>query len=235
MIKAVLFDLDGTLLDRDTSVKKFVEDQHTRLSSVLSHIPKKIFAEKFIALEQNGYVWKDKVYQKLAEELAVRRMPPGELLDDYLTNFKHHCTPFPNLLSMLDELKKKGLRLGLVTNGYGVFQNDSIKSLEIKEYFDAILISEMEGLSKPDPLIFERAAERLNVKTEECMFVGDHPKNDVEGAKNTGMLAVWKTSPYWDEAEAADYSISDLEELKLIIENEEKRQYNQNKEKSTVM
>ncbi len=226
MIKAVLFDLDGTLLDRDTSVKKFVEDQHTRLSSVLSHIPKKIFAEKFIALEQNGYVWKDKVYQKLADELAVRRMPPGELLEDYLTHFKHHCTPFPNLVTMLDELKKKGLRLGLVTNGYGVFQNDTIKALEIKEYFDTILISEMEGLSKPDPLLFERAAERLNVKTEECMFVGDHPKNDVEAAKNTGMLAVWKTSPYWNEAEAADYRINDLEELKLIIENEEKKLYN---------
>ncbi|KZE63964.1 L-2-haloalkanoic acid dehalogenase [Fictibacillus phosphorivorans] len=226
MIKAVLFDLDGTLLDRDTSVKKFVEDQHTRLSSVLSHIPKKIFAEKFIELEQNGYVWKDKVYQKLADELAVRRMPPGELLEDYLTHFKHHCTPFPNLVNMLDELKKKGLRLGLVTNGYGVFQNDTIKALEIKEYFDTILISEMEGLSKPDPLLFERAAERLNVKTEECMFVGDHPKNDVEAAKNTGMLAVWKTSPYWDEAEAADYRINDLEELKKIIENEEKKQYN---------
>lgn len=226
MIKAVLFDLDGTLLDRDTSVKKFVEDQHTRLSSALSHIPKKIFAEKFMELEQNGYVWKDKVYQKLADELAVRRMPPGKLLEDYLNHFKHHCTPFPNLVSTLDELKKKGLRLGMVTNGYGVFQNDTIKALEIKEYFDTILISEMEGLSKPDPLLFERAAERLNVKTEECMFVGDHPKNDVEAAKNTGMLAVWKTSPYWDEAEAADYRINDLEELKEIIENEEKKQYN---------
>ncbi|MFC0189462.1 HAD family hydrolase [Fictibacillus aquaticus] len=222
MIKAVLFDLDGTLLDRDTSVKKFVDDQHTRLSPVLSHIPKKLFAEKFIELEQNGYVWKDKVYQKLAEELAVRRMPPGELLNDYLAQFKHHCTPFPNLVDTLDGLKKKGLRLGLVTNGYGVFQNDTIKALGIKEYFDTILISEMEGLRKPDPLLFERAAERLNVKTSECIFVGDHPKNDVEAAKNTGMTAVWKTCPHWDEAEAADYAIADLGELNEIIENMEK-------------
>ncbi|ANC77557.1 L-2-haloalkanoic acid dehalogenase [Fictibacillus phosphorivorans] len=222
MIKAVLFDLDGTLLDRDTSVKKFVEDQHTRLSSVLSHIPKKLYAKRFIELEENGYVWKDKVYQKLAEELAVRRMPPGELLDDYLTQFKHHCTPFPNLISMLEELKKKGYRLGLVTNGYGVFQYDTIQALEIKEYFDTILVSEMEGLRKPDPLVFQRAAERLNVKTEECVFVGDHPKNDVEAARNTGMVAVWKTSPHWNEAEAADYTISDLSELKLILEIHEK-------------
>ncbi|MGA4719731.1 HAD family hydrolase [Fictibacillus nanhaiensis] len=222
MIKAVLFDLDGTLLDRDTSVKKFVEDQHTRLSSVLSHIPKKMFAKRFIELEENGYVWKDKVYQKLAEELAVRRMPPGELLDDYLTQFKYHCTPFPNLISMLEELKKKGYRLGIVSNGYGVFQYDTIQALGIKEYFDTILISEMEGLRKPDPLVFERAAERLNVKTEECMFVGDHPKNDLEAARNTGMVAVWKTSPHWKEAEAADYTIEDLSELKLILETHEK-------------
>jgi putative hydrolase of the HAD superfamily len=223
MIKAVLFDLDGTLLDRDTSVKKFVEDQHTRMSSVLSHIPKKVFAERFIELEQNGYVWKDKVYQKLAEELAVRRMPPGELLDDYLSQFKHYCTPFPNLKSMLNELKKKGMRLGLITNGYGVFQYETIKALEIKDYFDTIMISEMEGLRKPDPLLFERAAERLNVKIEECMFVGDHPKNDVEAAMNSGILAVWKTSPHWNEAEAADYIITDLSELNLILENKLKK------------
>ncbi|MCM3718322.1 HAD family hydrolase [Fictibacillus phosphorivorans] len=222
MIKAVLFDLDGTLLDRETSVKKFIEDQHTRLSSVLSHIPKKVFADKFIELEQNGHVYKDKVYLKLAEELAVRRMPPGEMLDDYMTQFKHHCTPFPNLVSTLEELKKKGLKVGLVTNGYGVFQNDTIKALGIKEYFDDILISEMEGVRKPDPIVFERAAERLNVKTTECMFVGDHPKNDVEAARDTGMVAVWKTSPHWDKAEAAEYSIDDLSELKLIIETMEK-------------
>nr|WP_318243557.1 HAD family hydrolase [Fictibacillus norfolkensis] len=167
-------------------------------------------------------MWKDKVYQKLAEELAVRRMPPGELLDDYLTQFKHHCTPFPNLISMLEELKKKGYRLGLVTNGYGVFQYDTIQALEIKEYFDTILVSEMEGLRKPDPLVFQRAAERLNVKMEECMFVCDHPKNDVEAARNVGMVAVWKTSPHWNEAKAADYTISDLAELKLILETHEK-------------
>jgi putative hydrolase of the HAD superfamily len=163
-------------------------------------------------------VWKDKVYQKLAEKLTVRRMPPGELLNDYLTQFKHHCTPFPNLTNMLNELKKKGLRIGLVTNGYGVFQYDTIKALEIKDYFDTILISEMEGVRKPDPQLFQRAAERLNVKTEECMFVGDHPKNDVEAAKNTGMLAVWKTSVHWNEAKAADYTITNLSELNLILE-----------------
>ncbi|MFC7370341.1 HAD family hydrolase [Fictibacillus iocasae] len=222
MIKAILFDLDGTLLDRDTSVKRFIEDQHSRLNDVLSHIPKKLFADRFIELEQNGYVWKDKVYQKLAEELAVRRIPPGDLLEDYLTQFKHHCTPFPNLHETLEDLKKKGFYLGLVTNGYGVFQYDTISALGVKHYFDTILISEMEGLRKPDPRIFENAAQRLNVKTSECLFVGDHPKNDIEAARNTGMTAVWKTSRHWDTAEAAHYTISGLDELNVILEKMEK-------------
>lgn len=72
MIKAVIFDLDGTLLDRDASLEKFVEAQYNRLNEWLGHIPESQFAERFIELDARGYVWKDKVYRQLAEEFRLK-------------------------------------------------------------------------------------------------------------------------------------------------------------------
>lgn len=73
MIQAVLFDLDGTLLDRDTSLIRFVHDQYERISQ-LQHVRQETFVQRFIELDQHGYVWKDKVYAQLIEELAIAKL-----------------------------------------------------------------------------------------------------------------------------------------------------------------
>ncbi|WP_353048272.1 hypothetical protein [Planococcus sp. ISL-110] len=63
MIKAVIFDLDGTLLDRDSSLAAFVVEQYNRLSEHLKHIPIDLFIKRLIELDAKGYVWKDRFYQ----------------------------------------------------------------------------------------------------------------------------------------------------------------------------
>ena len=65
MIKAVIFDLDGTLLNRDESVSQFIDKQYERLNKPLRHIPKDKYINRFKALDNRGYTWKDKVYQQL--------------------------------------------------------------------------------------------------------------------------------------------------------------------------
>lgn len=182
MIKAVLFDLDGTLLNRDASVKKFIQAQYERLNEYVGNVPHETYVTRFIELDCRGYVWKDKVYQQMVEEFDIKNFSWEDLLQDYVEKFKHNCVPFPNLINTLDELKKQ-VRLGMITNGFGQFQLNNIKALGIEHYFDAILISEWEGMKKPDPAIFKKAANRLNVTPEECMYVGDHPDNDVKGAR----------------------------------------------------
>lgn len=216
MIQAVLFDLDGTLLDRDASVKKFIENQYEQLGNYLGHISKEKYMTRFIELDYRGYVWKDKVYQQLVEEFEIVGIGWENLLGDYITEFKHHCVPFPNLKSMLEELKTDGFALGMITNGFGQFQMDNIRALGIEKYFDAILVSETEGMKKPDPAIFKRALKRLNKEPRESVFVGDHPENDVKASQYVGMRGIWKKDVQWDAFET-DYAVEDLGELPTMI------------------
>ncbi|WHZ02880.1 HAD family hydrolase [Neobacillus sp. YX16] len=220
MIKAVLFDLDGTLLDRDASVKRFIHSQYDRLARIVGHIPREEYVTRFIELDQRGYVWKDKVYQQLVKEFHIKELSWEELLQDYITDFKNHCVAFPNLVPMLEELKSRDLRLGMITNGWGQFQQDNIKALGIEKYFDRILISEWEGIKKPDPEIFKRALKQLNVPPQQSIYVGDHPENDVKAAQNAGMIGVWIKDPHW-QAEV-EFIINDLSEIPLLIKNSRK-------------
>lgn len=209
---AVLFDLDGTLLDRESSLLKFVSTQYDRFYNELSLIDKESYINRFIELDARGYVWKDKVYSQLINEFNIRGLTWEDLLEDYVTNFKHSCIGFPNLHEVLGNLRQMGIKLGLVSNGKSPFQMDNIKVLGIEGYFDSILISEAVGISKPDPRIFQRALDELGVIAAHSIFVGDHPENDVRASRNMGMVGVWKRDDYWSEAEA-DFIIDDLAEL----------------------
>jgi len=215
LIKAVIFDLDGTLLDRDRSVRFFIDQQYERLKPYLSHILKETYVHRFIELDNGGYVWKDIVYKQIVEEFSIE-LSPEALLEDYLHQFKHHCVPFENLHSMLCNLKKQGFKLAIITNGYGQFQLDNIRALGVEDHFDVILISEWEGVKKPNAEIFHRALSKLGMSANESMYIGDHPFNDVEAAKNVGMVAIWKRNDGWQSVEA-DYIIDNLIETQDIL------------------
>lgn len=212
IFKAVLFDLDGTLLNRDKSVELFINKQYERLYELLSHIPKEQYISRFIELDNHGYVWKDKVYQQLISEFNIPFVTWEELLQDYVQQFKHHCVGFSHIHKMLEELKNNKIALGMITNGYGQFQMDNIKALDIEKYFDVILVSEWEGIKKPNPKIFMNALEQLNVEPSESVFIGDHPENDVKAAQNVGMKGIWKKNNQWTYIEA-DAIIDDYLEL----------------------
>lgn len=153
----------------------------------------------------------------MTDELAIDAITWEELFQDYLDNFKYCCVPFEHLIEILNILKECNITLGMITNGYGQFQMANIKALDIEKYFDTILISEWEGIKKPNPLIFKRATERLGVKPNQCLFVGDHPANDVRAAKELGMKSIWKRDPQWSQVEA-DFIIKDLSEIPFIID-----------------
>ncbi|KGP73395.1 HAD family hydrolase [Pontibacillus yanchengensis] len=218
MVKAVLFDLDGTLLNRDASVKAFIHNQYERFQAYLSSIPKQEYANLFIHLDDRGYVWKDKVYQQIIEKYSLAGITWEALLADYIHHFCEDCVAFPNLVPMLEELRERGYRLGIISNGKGSFQYNNVKALGIEDLFDLVLISEWEGVKKPNPSIFTKALQELNINAEDSVFVGDHPEKDILAANRVGMKTIWKQDQQWSQPEA-DGVVGDLRELPSLLES----------------
>jgi putative hydrolase of the HAD superfamily len=83
----------------------------------------------------------------------------------------------------------------------------NIKALGLDALVDVILVSEAEGLRKPDAALFQRAADRLEVKADQCFFVGDNPAADIPGAHGAGMRTAWLSAgDVWPHALAPNPS-----------------------------
>ena len=217
MIRAVLFDLDGTILDRLSCLRVYVYNLVERLPDVFDHVSFLDYMDRLIELDAHGHGDKRQVFRMLESEF---RMPPGtgrRLLDDYEAHFPHIAVPFPKAHQTLASLRDSGFKLGLVTNGPITSQQPKIDGLGIAGYFGTILISGAEGVSKPDPEIFRRAVSRLGVTAEETVMVGDNPVADIGGAKSFGMKAIWKRDEYWEAPEVVDGVVGDLDELPGMI------------------
>ena len=213
-MKAVLFDLDRTLHDRDASVLQFLQAQYQSLNELYGAAVPPSYIDRFIELECKGYVWKDKVYTQLVEEFNLP-ISPDELLQEYVTGFHLYCREMEGTSLLLPFIKKTGYKVGMITNGMTGVQNDTIDALNIRSHFDSIIISEEAGLKKPDPRIFELAADSLAVPPADCLYVGDHYENDIAAARKAGMKTVWLVEDTaFQEAPQADIVISSLYELK---------------------
>ena len=221
MIKAVFFELDRTLLDRDTSVRLFAQGQYDRLYPYLKQAGKETYVTRFVELDNHGLVRKDRVYKQLVQELRVRRLTWQDFYKDYRANFRYTCRVFQDTDIVLDMLKQAGFLLGIITNGSG-HQMTNIRAINIEHYFDVILISEWEGVKKPEPEIFHRALGKLRVSASESVFIGDNPIADIAGAGQVGMKTIWKRdNPEQESVTAdavADAVIDNLSELLTVLQ-----------------
>jgi putative hydrolase of the HAD superfamily len=189
MIAAVLFDLDDTLHDRDGSLRRFLADQHGRL--LADRVERSLYIERFVTLDARGHFAKTLLYPQLLAELAIGDVAAERLVDDYNRHYRDHARVFDGAAETLAALRGRGIKLGIVSNGWTDFQMRTVDGCGLRDLVDAILISEAEGLRKPDSRLFERAAERLGVAPRDCLFVGDNPAADILGAHAVGMRTAW--------------------------------------------
>lgn len=217
MLRAVLFDLDGTLLDREICIRKCIESQFAKFADQLEPIAMPEFVALFIELDQRGYAPKPEVYDRMQVELEFPFSLSKALTDDYFQTYPTFCAGFRNLAEILDWLQQKGQRLAVVTNGSASLQSAVIQALGIQDFFDIVVISEVEGVRKPDRRIFDLTLGRLGVAHADAVFVGDHPETDIRGAQKAGIRAIWKRDDYWGLCPFADGVIDDLDELPQML------------------
>ena len=197
MIKAVLFDLDGTLYNRDAVVRDLVTDQHASFETELGAVPQERFVARVLAMDDHGYGDKANGYKRLVSEWKLAPHLADRLCRHFWFHYDRHCFLPPDTAATLQALRAHGRQLGVITNGGTERQRAKLVALGLEDAFDVVLISEAEGVRKPAVEIFQRALLRCGVEASEAAFVGDHPETDIEGARNAGLLPVWRHVPYW--------------------------------------
>lgn len=216
MIEAVFFDLDGTLFDRDATVAGILAWQARTFSRAIASERADEFIRRVTALDEHGHGDKREVYIQIATEFGFDAAMVEQLVASFWAEYPHHCHLEAGIAAALDSLRQRGKRLGIITNGSAAIQDAAIDALGVRDVMDVILISETEGLRKPHPEIFHRAAERVGIPPDRCCFVGDHPTIDIAGAAAAGLQVFWKRTSYWTPS-APVPTINAIPELPVLI------------------
>lgn len=127
---------------------------------------------------------------------------------------------YPESYRILKYLTQKGYKLGVIAN-QSTGTEERLVNWKIRKYFDVVLASAEEGVSKPDSEIFRRALERANCISGNAYMIGDRLDNDIAPAKTLGMKTVWIKQGFAKYSETvsgnADYTVNNLMELKDIL------------------
>lgn len=214
MIRGILFDFDSTLSSRyESAYRMYRHLMHAILPDMdPASLAFEAMIQRIMYWDQYGTVNKAYVIERIRDNYA-----PGidvrKWNDYWYAHFHEYQVLMPHAAEILEELQKK-YRLGLVTNGAGKSQLAKVYALGLEKYFPVMIASGDFGSDKPDPAIFRKAAEELDLPCEEVAFVGDTFQTDIAGAYAAGMKPVWLC---YEKRTVSDYpvtKISDFAELR---------------------
>ena len=184
MIKAIIFDLDNTLIDRQKAFKEMLERKFHAMFDDEELIQKMI--NDILKWDNNGTVERIDVFKKWAEIYHITKISPEQLDKEWSNESGSVAFLFDDVRDTLKELKKK-YKIAVLTNGNASSQRRKLNTINIYDLLDYSLVSSEYGVRKPDKKIFEYTAKQLDLKTEECSYVGDNYKIDILGSRNAGM------------------------------------------------
>ena len=226
MIKAVIFDLDNTLMDFMKMKRRAIEEAIPAMidaglkitSKEANRVIDEIYKEQGIEYQQVFDVFLQRVLNKIdykilsAGIVAYRRAREASLI------------PYPHVYSTLNKLLKMGIKMGIVSDAPVKEAWLRLAYLNFHHIFDEVVTFNDTGKRKPDPAPFLKILEKLQVKPEEALMVGDWAERDIIGAAKIGMKTAF--ARYGDtfdtENHTADYELEDIGELIDIIIKENK-------------
>ncbi|ARJ14718.1 HAD family hydrolase [Staphylococcus lugdunensis] len=219
-IKAVVFDLEGTLLDRKKSRDKFIEEQYERFHDYFVHVQLADFKKTFIELDDDEDNDKPNLYKEIIKQFHIDRLTWKDLFRDFEMHFYRYVFPYYDTLYTLEQLTERNYLTGVIANGKSKIKQFRLHSLGIEHVINYLSTSEMVGYRKPHPKIFEDMIAQLGITPNEMMYVGDDALNDVAPARAMGMVSVWfkqEDAEIEPLAEEVDYTITTIEEILDIL------------------
>ena len=194
MIKAVIFDMFETLVSLCNTEPYFGKDM-----ALEAGIPLKEFGKKWHETEYERFTGKVTTEEVLSDVLKTFGKYSDELMSRIMGKriaFKERAfepeNMHPDIMNMLKELKNKGMKTAVISNCFSE-ECAPIRNGLIFPLFDEVLLSWEQGVIKPDHKIFEIAMDKLGVKAEECLYVGDGGSDELKAAKEVGMNPVQAT------------------------------------------
>ena len=186
--RAVLFDLDETLVNRREGLIRFA----TQLwqEGLVHDECEADFVQDFLLLDNLGSTPRAEFFRLLTR----KHMPAVDaeiLLERFLSEAWLAPQLFPDAVDTLRALEARGWKVGIVSNGSSRTQREKINRTALKAWGHLAVISEEFGSKKPDPAIYAEALARLGAEAAESWFVGDCAVNDVVGAASAGLHAIW--------------------------------------------
>ena len=123
--------------------------------------------------------------------------------------------PYPGVIETLENLKNKGIKIGLISDAQEEKALERLEAIGVTHFFDSILTN----AGKPNVEAFEKALEKLEVKPEEAIMVGDFPQKDILGAKRAGLKTAHAKYGFIHPSEyhAPDYELETVDELLKIV------------------
>jgi putative hydrolase of the HAD superfamily len=194
--KAILFDLGGTLIDSEEffdtfqrilkrkGIRRSKHDVEEAMLEAEQQLKNKYRDE--VPKDSEYYVrWNLGILHRL--DIHERDTELAEEIDKHWFDYMK-IRPHEGLLEVLRTLKERGLKLGIVTNGYQSDLDKILPMLRLGNVFDILVAADTIGRKKPDPEIFLHAIMKLRVSASETVFVGDEYENDYLGAKKAGLI-----------------------------------------------
>jgi putative hydrolase of the HAD superfamily len=224
-ISDIFFDLDHTLWDFErnsalTFQKIFHEAEiEVSLSKFLEvYVPLNLAFWKLY--RENKINKTDLRYQRLKTTFdSIGYEINDEVIDilsaAYITNLAAYNNLLPNTVEILDYLKPK-YKLHIITNGFEEVQTRKLVNSNISGYFNQVINSEMAGVKKPNPEIFELALHKANARADRSLMVGDNIEADILGAKAVGFHAM-HFNAHNDPKHEHCVMIHDLREIKNYL------------------
>ncbi len=197
MVRAVLFDLDRTLLDFDRAQRGALREALRGLDLPFS--PRVLATYRTIndalwaAYRQGEIAQADlevERFRRLLLALRASERRAARLSRDFLSHLSRRGDRLPGCFSILLALRRR-FRLGVVTNGIDRVQHARLRASGLRPFFDSVVTSQGCGFAKPDPRIVHAALSALGVAAGEAVYVGDDVAVDGGAAAAAGTGFVW--------------------------------------------